>query len=223
MPKLERTRVNQSTEDYIKGIYKLGQLGTPVSTSELAKHLSVGDGSVTDMMKKLSTKKLIQYKPYKGVLLTGSGKKLALRMVRRHRLWEMFLVKYLGYRWDEIHGEAEQLEHVTSDELDRRLDRLLGSPKFDPHGDPIPDRDGEIKNDEQTALTEFESGDAVTIVRVTDDPDVLQHAAELGLQLKTRILVKQIMKFDGSLKVKVGRRERFISRELGDAIFGKLS
>ncbi len=215
--------VNQSTEDYIKGIYKLGQHGKPVSTSELAKHLSVGDGSVTDMMKKLSTKMLIQYTPYKGVLLTGSGKKLALRMVRRHRLWEMFLVKYLGYRWDEIHGEAEQLEHVTSDELDRRLDRLLGYPKFDPHGDPIPDRDGEIKNDEQTALTEFESGDAVTIVRVTDDPDVLQHAAELGLQLKTRILVKQIMKFDGSLKVKVGRRERFISRELGDAIFGKLS
>src|SRR6266404_2367693 len=120
---------NQSTEDYIKSIYKLQQSGKDVTTSELARHLRIGDGSVTDMVKKLSAKKLIQYRPYRGVSLTESGARLALRMVRRHRLWEMFLVKFLGYRWDEIHDEAEQLEHVTSDGMEQRLDKALGYPK----------------------------------------------------------------------------------------------
>ena len=129
---------NQSTEDYIKGIYKLRKNGNGVSTSELARHLNIGDGSVTGMLKKLSDKKLIKYIPYKGVSLTESGTKLALQMIRRHRLWEMFLVQFLGYRWDEIHNEAERLEHVTSDAMERRLDKALGFPKFDPHGDPIP-------------------------------------------------------------------------------------
>ena len=214
---------NQSTEDYIKSIYKLQNNRKPVTTSVLARVLNIGDGSVTDMLKRLSAKKLIQYKPYKGVLLMESGRRLAIRMVRRHRLWEMFLVQFLGYQWDEIHREAERLEHVTSDELDLRLDRLLGYPKFDPHGDPIPDRHGNIGDDPPAALATFESGDIVTIVRVMDDPGVLQHAAELGLHLNQQLAVKKKMKFDGSMKVRVGTKEYFISREVADAIFGRRS
>ena len=115
--------MNQSTEDYIKSIYKLKKKGKAVATSALAKHLNIGDGSVTDMVKKLSERKLILYTPYQGVELTAAGRKLALKMMRRHRLWEMVLVQFFGYTWDEVHDEAERLEHVTSDELERRLDQ----------------------------------------------------------------------------------------------------
>ena len=211
---------NQSTEDYIKSIYKLQIKGKPVSTSVLARVLHIGDGSVTDMLKRLSIKKLIQYKPYKGVLLTGSGRRLAIRMVRRHRLWEMFLVEYLGYRWDEIHEEAERLEHVTSDELERRLDRLLGQPRVDPHGDPIPNVHGDLEGKNYAALSEFQTGDILRIIRVSDaDPALLQHAAMLGLGLNKKIFIKKKMDFDGSLLVKIGTKEQFISAHVADSIF----
>ena len=117
---------NQSTEDYLKGIHKLGSDGGDVTTSALARHLGIGDGSVTDMLKKLASKKLIRYVPYRGVSLTETGRKTAIKMMRRHRLWEIFLVKHLGYGWDEVHEEAERLEHVTSDEMERRLNEMLG-------------------------------------------------------------------------------------------------
>lgn len=211
---------NQSTEDYIKSIYKLQQKRKRVTTSVLAKFLNIGDGSVTDMLKRLSTKKLIQYKPYRGVLLTESGRRLALQMVRRHRLWEMFLVEFLGYSWDEIHDEAERLEHVTSDELERRLDRLLGQPKVDPHGDPIPNVHGKLDGTTYTALSECERGANLRIIRVSDeDPALLQHAASLGLALNKRIMIKKKMGFDGSLVVKVGAKEKFISRLVANSIF----
>jgi len=210
---------NQSTEDYIKGIYKLQQFNKSVTTSELAKHLRIGDGSVTGMVKKLSAKKLIQYKPYKGVALTESGKKLALQMIRRHRLWEMFLVQFLGYSWDEIHDEAERLEHVTSEEMEHRLDKTLGYPKFDPHGDPIPTKRGEFDGAMHASLAEFDAGDTVKILRVTDDPEVLQHASKLGLTLNKKITVKKKLKVDGSMELKVGEKDRFISQHMAKAIF----
>ena len=211
--------MNQSTEDYIKAIYTLGKGSETVTTSGLANHLGVGDGSVTDMVKRLSSKKLIEYTPYKGVNLTRSGRDLAVRMVRRHRLWEMFLVQYLGYGWDEIHEEAERLEHATSDELDMRLDRLLGHPKFDPHGEPIPDRKGSVRPDEHEALTACHSGDDVTIVRVTDDGEILRHITALGIRLHKRVTVKKKLNIDGSMQIKVGSKEHFISREIAGAIF----
>ena len=211
---------NQSTEDYIKSIYKLEKYGKSVSTSDLARYLKIGDGSVTDMIKKLSAKKLIQYKPYRGVSLTDAGRRLALRMVRRHRLWEMFLVRFLGYKWNEIHDEAERLEHVTSDEMELRLDKALGYPKVDPHGDPIPDDNGELESLEYTPLSEFDIGSTVRIIRVSDDyPDVLQHSTELGLSLNKKITVKKKMTFDGSMVVRVGPKEQFISKQVADAIF----
>ena len=210
---------NQSTEDYIKGVYKLQQRNKSVTTSALAKYLHIRDGSVTGMVKKLSTRKLVQYTPYKGVALTESGKRLALQMVRRHRLWEMFLVQFLGYTWDEIHDEAERLEHVTSEEMERRLDKTLGYPKFDPHGDPIPTKRGELDGTMPASLAEFDAGDTVRILRVTDDPEVLQHATKLGLRLNTKVTVKKKLTIDGSMELKVGAREHFISRQVANAIF----
>src|SRR5437867_5509220 len=211
---------SQSTEDYLKSINRLQKGGKSVTTSDLAKHLKIGDGSVTDMMKKLSARKLIEYIPYKGVLLTEAGKRLALQMVRRHRLWEMFLVKFLGYKWNEIHDEAEKLEHVTSDEMERRLDRALGFPKLDPHGDPIPNMNGELKSTHSIALADVHNTDTMKIIRVSDDdPEILQHASELGLSLNKKIKVKRIMKFDGSMIVKVGTKEQFISQQVAKAIF----
>ena len=158
----------QSVEDYIKSIFKLESSGEKVTTSALARHLGVGDGSVTDMVKKLSERKLIHYEPYQGVRLTESGRRMAMKTVRRHRLWEMFLVKYLGYSWDEIHDEAERLEHATSDELERRIDKALGRPKFDPHGDPIPSASGELPYPKAGRLDDAAEGASVTIVRVSD-------------------------------------------------------
>jgi len=214
---------NQSTEDYIKGIYKLQQRSKGVSTSELARHLKIGDGSVTAMLKRLSTKNLIHYTPYKGVSLTSAGQRLALQMVRRHRLWERFLVEYLGYRWDEIHDEAERLEHVTSEEMEHRLDRALGYPRVDPHGDPIPTTDGDIDRPNYRALSDCSAGDIVTIVRVADNHDILQHASALGLTLSKKILVKAKLEVDGSVVVKVGLRRQFLSKVVANSIFVEAS
>ena len=211
---------NQSTEDYVKGIYKLQQQGKSVPTSILARHLKIGDGSVTDMIKKLSMKKLVEYTPYRGVSLTHSGKRLALKMVRRHRLWEMFLVKYLGYKWNEIHDEAERLEHMTSDEMEERLDRALGYPKTDPHGDPIPNMRGEVEGMCHSPLSDFNSGDVVRIVRVSDDDaNILQHASEIGLALKRKVIVTKKRSFDGSMVVRTGSKEHYISRNVAQSVF----
>ena len=211
---------NQSVEDYIKSIYKLRKKGKTVSTSELATHLDVKDGSVTDMIKRLSLKGLLRYTPYQGVKLTKEGERLAVTLMRRHRLWEMFLVKFLSYTWDEVHDEAEKFEHVISDEMERRLDKALGYPKVDPHGDPIPTAQGKLEAQANTSLGEFNAGDKVRILRVSDrDPEVLQHASKLGLVLHAKVIVKEKMQFDGSMIVKVKNKQRFISRHVANSIF----
>jgi DtxR family Mn-dependent transcriptional regulator len=211
---------NQSTEDYIKSIYKLKSKGKTVTTSALAKQLQIGDGSVTDMVKKLSEKKLLRYTPYQGVDLTEEGNKLAMKMMRRHRLWEMFLVKFLHFRWDEVHDEAERLEHVTSDELEKRLDKALDYPKVDPHGDPIPSSSGELKELKYVSLDTCDIGKRYVIVRASDDnPEVLQHATKLGLELNKKIVVKERTSFDKSMLVRIGQKEHFISQRLAEAIF----
>lgn len=210
----------ENIEDYIKGVYKLESGGKKATTSALAKLLSVGDGSVTEMLRKLSDKQLIHYKPYQGVGLTEHGRRMALKILRRHRLWEMFLAQFLGYTWDEVHQQAERLEHITSDELERRLDKALGYPKVDPHGDPIPSADGELDHPEYTSLMTCEAGDVVKVLRVSDDePQILQHATRLGVGLNTRITVREKMDFDGSMTIKVGTKQQFISREVAGAIF----
>jgi len=210
----------QSVEDYIKGILKLESAGGNVTTSALARHLGVGDGSVTDMVKKLSEKKLIQYEPYQGVKLTEAGRKIAMKTVRRHRLWEMFLVRFLGYSWDEIHDEAERLEHATSEELERRLDKALGYPKSDPHGDPIPNERGGLSALRARSLPDVAEGKSVVIVRVSDEnPEILQYLTRLGLNLQSHLKVVEKIEFDGSIIVRVGTREIALSARLAESIF----
>jgi DtxR family Mn-dependent transcriptional regulator len=212
----------QSTEDYLKGIHKLGAGGADVSTSALARHLGIGDGSVTDKLKKLATKKLIRYVPYRGVSLTEAGRRMAVKMMRRHRLWEIFLVRHLGYGWDEVHEEAERLEHATSDEMERRLDDMLGNPDVDPHGEPVPSADGNLPPMKGRPLSEFLPGDVVTIVRVSDDSSaILQHTAMLGLSLNTVVTIAEKRSFDGSLVVVAGGREKYLSREVAASLFGE--
>lgn len=211
---------NRSTEDYIKAVYALEAIGESVTTSAVASRLHIANGSVSAMLKKLSREKLLHYKPYQGVTLTGAGRRMALKIVRRHRLWEVFLAERLGFPWDEVHEEAERLEHVTSDQLERKLDESLGFPSADPHGDPIPSAAGNVRPRASRPLAVCGVGDRVRVVRVSDrTPALLRHAARLGLALDARLVVKELMNFDGSMLVKVGSHDRFISKQVAEAIF----
>ena len=211
---------NINTEDYIKAVYKLERASQRVTTSALAAELRLADASITDMVKKLSDKGLLNYTPYQGVGLTSKGRTMALQIVRRHRLWEMFLVKFLGFSWDQVHDEAERLEHVTSDELERRLDVALGFPSADPHGDPIPGTDGHFHHTSYTALNDCAIGDVVRVLRVSDeDSGILQHASKLGLRLNKKLTVRNKMSFDGSIVVRLGSKEHFLSKEVAGSIF----
>jgi DtxR family transcriptional regulator, Mn-dependent transcriptional regulator len=211
---------NRSTEDYIKNIFKLQKKGEKVTTSALAANLQLSDPSVSDMVKKLSEKGLVRYAPYRGVEMTEKGRRMALKILRRHRLWEMFLVRFLEYSWDEVHDEAERLEHVTSETMEQRLDSALGYPTTDPHGDLIPTEAGELSSVSYTALTEFDSGDVVRILRVSDEnPEILQHASRLGLGLHTKLTIKEKLPFDGSLRIKIGSKEHYVSAVVAMSIF----
>jgi DtxR family Mn-dependent transcriptional regulator len=209
-----------STEDYIKVIYKLESRGERATTSALAAQLGVADASITDMLKKLSEKGLVRYERYQGVELTARGRKMALGILRRHRLWEMFLTQFLGYSWDKVHDEAERLEHVTSEELEHKIDEALGFPTVDPHGHPIPTKNGELVGTQDASLSQCSVGDVVRISRVDDDDsELLHHAAKLGLALNSKLTVKEKQQFDGSMVVKVGTKHQFISKRVADAIF----
>jgi DtxR family Mn-dependent transcriptional regulator len=211
---------NPTTEDYIKNIYKLQQAGGVATTSALAASLQLADASVTAMIKKLAGKGYVRYRRYRGVELTPDGRRIALKTLRRHRLWEMYLVEFLGFSWDEIHDEAEKLEHATSDALERRLDAALHFPRVDPHGDPIPDAAGDVARRRSVPLTGCEPGATLRISRVRDDDRlILKHAARIGLGLGRRIAVMEKLSFDGSMTVKIGARRRFISREVAGAVF----
>jgi len=215
---------NRSTEDYLKTICLLQHDKARVSTSALASHLQVADPSITDMLKKLSRRGLVRYERYRGVELTHAGKRLALKIVRRHRLWEMFLVQFLGFSWDQIHQEAERLEHATSDLLERKLDEALGFPAVDPHGDPIPTVDGTVRDTTPTPLGESQPGSVVIVSRVSDaDPRILKYLTDLGIGLRKKIRVWETIPFDGSLRVQIGTRERFLSAKLAQHIFVETS
>jgi len=216
--------VNKSFEDYLKNIYSLGQKSDKITTSAIADELSISSASVTDMIKKLSEKDLLSYTPYRGVKLTKKGEKTALRVIRRHRLLELFLVEVLDFSWDKVHEEAERLEHVVSEELEQRIDHYLGYPKHDPHGDPIPTAAGEIEEWNYTKLSNMEIGDAGAIVKVSDTQTLLQYMDKLGLGLNQTILVKDKEPFDGTMTIKIqGKRELMISREAALHIFVKKS
>lgn len=195
-------------ENYLKALYKLGGKSNEVQTNALADELSTKASSVTDMMKKLSDKKLVNYEPYKGVSLTKQGYTIAINVVRKHRLWEVFLVGKLAFKWDEVHEIAEQLEHIHSPELIEKLDEFLDYPKFDPHGDPIPDKDGKIYQHLEITLSQLEKNEKGIVVGVKEHSKAyLNYLDHLNLVLGAEVYVEDKVAFDSSMKVKINNTE----------------
>lgn len=205
-------------ENYIKSIYHLQRNGFSVSTNELATHLQTKPASVTDMLKKLQAKKLLHYEKYYGVKLAPEGKKLALTIIRRHRLWEYFLVEKLGFGWEEVHVMAEQLEHVQSDALVDKLDNYLGHPRFDPHGDPIPDQKGKMEMPKLLRLVDAPVGKQLVIAAVLDQSvELLEMLRSRQLAIGTRLTIKKRFAFDQSMEVALTGSEVF---SLSDKLAG---
>lgn len=196
-------------QNYIKAIYHLSEAGSrEVSTNAIAEALKTKPASVSDMIAKLAAKKAVDYQKYQGVNLSDSGKKEALRVIRKHRLWEVFLVDKLKFNWDEVHEVAEQLEHIESPLLIRRLDEFLGFPKYDPHGDPIPDESGEFKTQEQVALNSLPIQSAGIIVAVSDASSLfLQYLDKIGAYLGAKVKVLNREEFDGSMEILIDNRK----------------
>ena len=192
-------------ENYLKAIYRLSSKSDKgVSTNALADRLDTKASSVTEMMKRLSDKKLIHYKKYQGVTLTKKGQKIAVSIIRKHRLWESFLVEHLNFTWDEVHPVAEQLEHIKSELLVERLDEFLNFPKYDPHGDPIPDSKGNFPEPSRIKLTELKSGDKGVILGVTENAaSFLRYLDQLGLNIGTDLKIEEKHSFDNSYDLKV--------------------
>lgn len=208
-------------ENYIKAIFFVTR-GNPqggTSTNSLSAHLNNRAASVTDMLKKLALKKIIHYEKYKSVRLTPKGVKLAMEIIRRHRLWEVFLTEKLKFRWDEVHDIAEELEHIKSPELIRRLDKFLGSPRFDPHGDPIPDAFGRLDDGGVRKLSDATENTDYVFRGVADHSSAfLQHLSSIGFAIGDAIHVSKINAFDGSIRVKHNRHSRFLSEKVASNI-----
>jgi DtxR family Mn-dependent transcriptional regulator len=213
-----------SEENHIKAIYHLQHGDQSVSTNELAAELNTKPASITDMMKKLKAKKIIHYEAYKGFKLTPEGRKTALMIIRRHRLWEFFLSEKLQFNWDEVHEVAEELEHVSNEKLINKLDEFLNFPRFDPHGDPIPDASGKIEISRQIALSELALNKVAVVCHVKDQSaDMLELLDHKAIALGTRLEVKKKFDFDGSIELKIGKQPLIhISRQLAENIYVKI-
>ncbi|MEZ4775049.1 MAG: metal-dependent transcriptional regulator [Bacteroidia bacterium] len=205
-------RQSETRENYLKCIFKFSGSGERVSTNTLANFLKTSPASVTDMIKKLKKDGLVDYLKHQGVTLTPAGKEIALKILRKHRLWEVFLVQKLNFSWDQVHDMAEQLEHIDSNELISALDKFLGSPNFDPHGDPIPNEKGEIPDRNTYFISEAEPGEEVVIASVGhSDPDFLQYLEKVGLTINRRVTVVEKLSFDNSLQIIVQGAQMVIS------------
>ena len=215
--------MTRSEENYLKTIYHLGNFGEQfVNTNAIAEQIETKASSVTDMIKKLSDKRLVDYKKYQGSKLTNIGKKTALSVIRKHRLWEVFLVEKLNFSWDEVHEVAEQLEHIESDKLTNQLDAFLGFPTHDPHGDPIPDRDGKFSKMNKILLSKAEPDKVVECVGVKDSSvEFLQYLDKNGITLGTRICVVSQEPFDKSMTVKINNKQLTISKIVTENIYVK--
>ncbi|HEV7348874.1 metal-dependent transcriptional regulator [Telluribacter sp.] len=204
-------------ENYLKIIHNLsGREDLEVSTNALAESTATRAASVTDMLRKLADKGLIHYKKYQGVRLTEQGQTLALKVIRKHRLWEVFLVEKLGFGWDEVHDIAEELEHIPSERLVERLDAFLEHPQFDPHGDPIPDARGNMPVPNYTKLSEVNTGHKALMMGVLEHtPAFLQHLDRSGLTLGCQIEIREINEFDKSALIRIdNQRTLFVSQEV---------
>lgn len=205
--------ISHTEENYLKAIFKISEkTRRNASTNAIAQALDTSAASVTDMVKRLSEKSLINYEKYKGVTLTEKGNEIATLLIRKHRLWEVFLVEKLNFSWDEVHEIAEQLEHIKSRDLVGRLDNFLGNPKFDPHGDPIPDEEGNFTFRKQVLLSDLQPGEDGIIVGVQDhSSQFLQYLDKMKLVLGVTVNVIERYEYDESLKVKVNNRGKQFS------------
>jgi DtxR family transcriptional regulator, Mn-dependent transcriptional regulator len=204
-------------ENYLKAIYHLSEEGKKgVSTNDIAGEMKTKPASVSDMIRKLGEKKVIEYRKYYGVHITEEGKKLALQTIRKHRLWEVFLVEKLKFSWDEVDEVAHELEHVKSRVLIQRLDEYLGFPKFDPHGDPIPDEYGDVRSRPRSALNELGLGETGQIVAVKDSSAAfLRYLDKAGAYIGARIKILEMVEFDGSVEILVDNKKSiFMSKEV---------
>jgi len=207
-------------EDYLKAIYKLQSKDEQVPTSVLADYMGVAPASVTNMCKKLAELNLLAYEPYQGVRFTPAGQKLALEIIRHHRLIELYLAEALGVPWDRVHEEAEKLEHVISEDLEDRMAKALGDPQFDPHGAPIPTRTGDVIDHKSgRLLIDMKAGDRLRIVEVDDnDPELLRYLGELGLYPGTEITLIACAPFDGPLTMEINNTQYALGYQAARAI-----
>ncbi len=217
---LQHEPLTRSVEDYLKAIYRLSPEGRPASTSDIAHLLELSPASVSGMVKRLSEQGLLEHLPYKGVQLTAGGRRAALRMVRRHRLIEAYLVAFLGYSWDTVHDEAERLEHAVSDTLVERMASVLGNPTADPHGDPIPTADGSIDEPAWVPLSDIGPGQTVELRRVDESqPDRLRYIASIGLTPGAVVSVVERQPFRGPITIEIDGQAHVIGHELGQVLF----
>jgi DtxR family Mn-dependent transcriptional regulator len=212
--------LSHTEENYLKAIYHLSSDGMAVSTNSLASSMQTTPASTNDMMKRLMSKGLITHIKYQGANITSSGKNLALQVIRKHRLWEVFLFEKLHFNWDEVHELAEQLEHIKSPILTDRLDDFLGNPKMDPHGDPIPDRNGKINIGSIVPLSQLKISDQGTLTSVgTDDASLLQYLDSIQIRLGTKIEVKAVVSFDHSFEIMTDKKPSiFISNKVAELL-----
>ncbi len=212
--------LSRSVEDYLKYIYHLQLEGSKVNTSSLAGILNISPASVSEMVGKLSKLGWITNKPYYGFKLTKDGERISVNLIRKHRLLEVFLHQQLNYKWEEVHGEAELLEHVCSDLFIEKLDEFLGHPKFDPHGDPIPDKNGSFPKIVRITLSKAEAGKHYVVSKVNDtSEEALIYISKIGIKLNRKIFLSESLKFDGSVIVIIKDKHQLLSKKIAENIF----
>src|SRR5699024_5555937 len=212
--------LSQSVEDYLKAIYTLEDEGEGASTTKIAESMDVSSASATNMLKRLAKMGLVDYQSYKGATLTKSGKKMALEIIRHHRLLELYLLEVMGYSWDEVHDEAEKLEHHISERFEDKIAKLLDDPTHDPHGDPIPTKEGIMPKMNDEPLNEAASGQKYVVSRVRDqDPEILRYLEETGLLPGVKISVIEKGPFQGPITLHIEEEEQVIGNEVARNIF----
>lgn len=211
--------LSQAVEDYLKAIYKLQSEDKGASTTRIAEALDVSSASATNMIKRLAKMGLVDYQSYKGASLTASGKKIALEIIRHHRLLELYLLEVMGYSWDEVHEEAEKLEHHISEQFEDKIAELLDNPTHDPHGDPIPTKDGMMPKMEAETLSEAEEGLHYMVSRVKNqDPELLRYLEKIGLLPGAKLLIKQKNPFKGPITLTIEDDEQVLGHEVAEHI-----
>lgn len=212
---------NISKEDYLSAIYKFRDENGEIKPNLIAETLDISNAAVTDMLRKLSTDGFVVYKKYKGIKLTSEGENYAKNMVRRHRIWEVFLHQIVGFPWDKVHEEAHRLEHSASDELIDRLEEMCNFPEYDPHGDPIPSKAGKIpKLKKHVRLANLMSGDKGKVIRVNDfDDKFLNYISGIGIKLDELIVINEKRSFDNSMNIEIDNRSWNISSKIANNVF----